>query len=198
MSIKSTVGGAAAGLALIFGYAQSQEGMCTLGWPTPLCVLPAEVSAELGSLEPAPSQRAEAYVVEPVSNFPETAESIEAPDWVSEELDQFAVIETQESAPEIIHNPTWVERPNERQIARFYPPRAQERGETGRIELECLIDEEGRLACVVANDANPGWGFAAAARRLARRLRVAPVDDTGAPTIGRRVAVAVLFEMPTR
>lgn len=195
MSTSSFLGGAALVITLVFGYAQSQDGMCALGWPAPLCLLaeadgPPEPDNVAGRRDVADPQSQDDFV----SPSPE----VEQPSWVedlpqNESFEEKPQVSTQVGP--VVPNPGWIERPSRRQINRYYPSRALERGEIGQVDMECLVDASGQLSCVVIRDENPNWGFAAAALRLSRRLRVATCDDAGKPTTGQRATVSVRFEL---
>ena len=97
--------------------------------------------------------------------------------------------------PSVITNPTWLERPNARDFARYYPERALERGQEGRVSLACIVAADGRIACTVTSDDPHGWGFGEAALRISRHFRMAPATRDGAPTSGGRVNVPIRFNV---
>lgn len=97
--------------------------------------------------------------------------------------------------PSVITNPTWLERPNARDFARYYPERALERGQEGRVNLTCLVAADGRISCTVTAEDPTGWGFGEAALRISRHFRMAPATRDGAPTSGGRVNVPIRFNV---
>lgn len=97
--------------------------------------------------------------------------------------------------PSVITNPTWLERPNARDFARYYPERALERGQEGRVNLACLVAADGRIACTVTSEDPTGWGFGDAAMRISRHFRMAPATRDGAATSGGRVNVPIRFNV---
>lgn len=98
-------------------------------------------------------------------------------------------------APAVITNPQWLERPNERDYARYYPARAIERERTGRVVLDCTVNSSGNISCSVASEDPTGWGFGDAAVRISRHFRMAPATADGRPTDGGRVRVPINFRL---
>ena len=73
--------------------------------------------------------------------------------------------------------PAWVAAPTLKQVAAAYPPRARADRAAGRAELSCRPGAGGRLRdCGVVSETPGGYGFGAAARRLAE----ASLRTTGA------------------
>ncbi len=97
--------------------------------------------------------------------------------------------------PSVITNPTWLERPNARDFARYYPERALERGQEGRVNLACIVAADGLIACTVTSEDPAGWGFGEAAIRISRHFRMAPATRDGAATSGGRVNVPIRFNV---
>ena len=83
-----------------------------------------------------------------------------------------------------ILDPVWLEQPNARDYARYYPPRALDRGQVGSATIECLVAADGRLSCRVLSETPPGWGFGEASLRVSRHFRLAPATSNGLPTSG--------------
>jgi periplasmic protein TonB len=97
--------------------------------------------------------------------------------------------------PSVITNPTWLERPNARDFERYYPPRALEREQEGRVSLDCVVAADGRISCTVTSEDPSGWGFGEAAIRISRSFRMAPATRDGVPTSGGRVRVPITFRL---
>lgn len=97
--------------------------------------------------------------------------------------------------PSVITNPTWLERPNARDFERYYPPRALERNQEGRVSLDCIVAADGRISCTVTSEDPTGWGFGEAALRISRHFRMAPATRDGVPTSGGRVRVPIRFNL---
>jgi protein TonB len=97
--------------------------------------------------------------------------------------------------PSVITNPQWLQRPDARDFARYYPPRALERGQEGRVSLDCIVSADGRIACTVTSEDPTGWGFGEAAVRISRHFRMAPATRDGVPTSGGRVRVPIRFNL---
>lgn len=81
------------------------------------------------------------------------------------------------------------------QMARvFYPAAAQEQGIGGRVVLECPVDQDGRLACVVVEETPVGMAFGAAALRMSEDWRISSRTRDGQPTAGGRIRRTLVFE----
>jgi protein TonB len=97
--------------------------------------------------------------------------------------------------PSVITNPQWLERPNSRDFARYYPPRALERNQEGRVVLNCIVGADGRIGCSVESETPSGWNFGEAAIRISRSFRMSPRMENGAATEGGRVRVPITFQL---
>ena len=85
---------------------------------------------------------------------------------------------TEPSSPTIT-NPRWQQTP--RDLARYYPRRAQQMAIKGSATLDCLVDLTGRLGCSVVAESPAGWNFGAAALRISRDYRMSPALLDGQP-----------------
>lgn len=99
------------------------------------------------------------------------------------------------ATPARLTNPVWLERPNAADFSRYYPPRALDREQGALVRLSCLVDADGRIACTVASEDPPGWGFGEAALRISRHFRMAPATRDGEPTLGGRIEVPIRFSV---
>lgn len=98
-------------------------------------------------------------------------------------------------AAEIITGARFVEQPDANDYGEHYPSFAMEQGVEARVTLNCIIDADGRLRCIVENEEPLGLGFGAATLRIARLFRVAPEAEGGAPTVGRRIRRTIVFRL---
>jgi protein TonB len=96
------------------------------------------------------------------------------------------------AGPAEIMSPRWQERP--RNLQRFYPQRALERGVEGEVMLNCLVRVSGLLACTIVSESPRGWGFADAAQRIAAAHRMMPATRDGVAVEGR-YAMRVPFQI---
>ena len=87
------------------------------------------------------------------------------------------------SEPVVITTPTWIERP--RHPERWFPRQAFMQGIAGEVVLDCDVDVDGRLACVVASETPPGQGFGDAALRIAEAHVMRPAMQNGIAVRGR-------------
>lgn len=84
--------------------------------------------------------------------------------------------------PEIV-DPHWRRRP--RDLARYYPSRALQRGTEGAVVLDCLVNQQGRLGCTVVSETPQGWDFGAAALRISQDYEMIPATRDGVPVDAR-------------
>jgi protein TonB len=98
--------------------------------------------------------------------------------------------------PSVITNPVWLEQPDARDYARYYPERAQEREVEGRATVECIVGADGRLSCTVTSEDPPGYGFGDATLRVTRHFRIAPSTRDGVATSGGRIRRTVRWQLP--
>lgn len=98
--------------------------------------------------------------------------------------------------PSVITNPVWLEQPDARDFARYYPDRATERDMEGRATIECIVGADGRLSCTVVSEDPPGYGFGEATLRAARHFRIAPATRDGVPTSGARIRRTIRWQLP--
>ena len=89
----------------------------------------------------------------------------------------------------------WLQRPSAQDFSRYYPPRAIDRSQEGRVTLDCLVDAGGHISCSVADESPTGWGFGEAALRIARSFRAAAQTSDGRATSGGRVRVPITFRL---
>jgi len=80
----------------------------------------------------------------------------------------------------------WLEQPGANDYARNYPEEAFHRGVEGRVILDCIIADDGYLACAPQDD-GADFDFERATLAVASKLRAAPQMEDGQPTAGRRV-----------
>jgi periplasmic protein TonB len=85
--------------------------------------------------------------------------------------------------PREITNPRWLQRPSDLGI--YYPRRAEARGVTGEVVLDCLVSTIGRLDCDIVSETPRSWGFGEAALAIARDHRMAPATHDGVAVQGR-------------
>jgi protein TonB len=63
----------------------------------------------------------------------------------------------------------------------YYPGRARDRGVEGVVQLDCVVQVDGRLNCTIVSETPGGWQFGNAALRMARDHRMAPAARDGVP-----------------
>lgn len=93
-------------------------------------------------------------------------------------------------SPEPSERSAWAQQPGSEDLARHYPAFALFFGVEGRVVLECVIQDDGRLSrCVVQSEDPAGWGFGAAASQLT------PYFRAHEHLSGRRARVPVRFQV---
>jgi len=91
-------------------------------------------------------------------------------------------------------NVEWLERPDSARISLLYPVQAFRQGLSGQAILDCIVDAEGRLACLILSEEPAGQGFGEAAIRASRLFRMAPETRDGRRTAGGRVRIPIRFD----
>ena len=85
-------------------------------------------------------------------------------------------------AATVITSPHWIQTLQAEDIARSYPAAAARSEISGAAELECAVDQDGRMsACRVFAEAPENAGFGAAALQTAVKFRIAPASLPPAP-----------------
>jgi len=97
--------------------------------------------------------------------------------------------------PSVITRPQWIERPSARDFSRYFPRRALDRNQEGRVVLDCIVGADGRIGCSVTEEEPSGWEFGDAALRISRSFRIAPQLENGQPAEGGRVRVIIPFRI---
>lgn len=92
-----------------------------------------------------------------------------------------------------VRRPIWDRTPTARRLSALYPERALERGREGEARLHCMVQGDGSLDCVRAEE-TPG-GFGPAALRVARTFRHAPQLADGSSAAGSPVNLRVVFRI---
>jgi TonB family protein len=92
-----------------------------------------------------------------------------------------------------ISDVSWVREPSSRDFARYFPRRALDQGQSGRVTLDCVIAGNGRLDCSVAQENPSGYGFGDAALSISRNARVRPTLPDGSSAAGRHLRLPLSF-----
>ncbi len=90
--------------------------------------------------------------------------------------------------------PQWAQRASARDLAAAYPDAAARRQIEGRVVLDCLIGADLAIRCRATSETPSGYGFAAAALRVAQRYRSLPTMADGRPAAGERAIIAISFK----
>ena len=99
------------------------------------------------------------------------------------------------AAPSEIKRPIWIRTPTGEDYARFYPSAAMDKVSVARTSMRCEVAVDGWLSnCTVTLEEPPGFGFAAAAMRLATRFQMKATDRDGEATAGRIIVIPIRFQ----
>jgi TonB family protein len=97
---------------------------------------------------------------------------------------------------QLIARPHFVRLPKPSRFRQFYPDKAQALHQTGRAVVFCKVLRSGALtACEVASETPEGFGFGAAALKLASDFQVSPADIPCAEDVCACVRLPILFQI---
>ena len=187
MSVRATSFAAAAGVMSLAAIAALTATFTNFVLPMPPAPAPIDVFRPPEPTPPPP-------VVPQTQNLPPAAEPFEPTDLSYEEpahVEEIAtgpVVGEPYFGPPTITNPRWVRTP--RELARYYPRRAMERGVEGQVVLDCSVTNTGLLNCAVVSETPRNWGFGEAALRISRDYQMVPATRDGVPIEGRYRMVA--------
>lgn len=100
-------------------------------------------------------------------------------------------------APPMITQPSWSQLPSARDMARFYPERAQRRGVEGSATISCGVTATGALrACSIVGESPAGEGFGEAALKMSSRFKMRPMTRDGQAVSGGTVRIPIRFTLP--
>jgi TonB family protein len=88
----------------------------------------------------------------------------------------------------------WISRPGASAFDQYYPHAARNAGIQGNAMLDCIVNADGSLRCLVANESPAGGGFGDAAIHIAPGFRVLQSED-GASAVGKRIRVSITFRL---
>lgn len=96
----------------------------------------------------------------------------------------------------VLTGAVFLQRPGAGEFDRFYPPRANQAQQGGRVVLDCLVASTGRVSCTVVSETPDGWHFGDAAMRLSQYFRLGAQTADGRPTSGGHIRIPITFTAP--
>ncbi|HEY3800633.1 MAG TPA: energy transducer TonB [Caulobacteraceae bacterium] len=99
--------------------------------------------------------------------------------------------------PKVLTGCHWAALPKDADMARYYPPRANQMSVEGEVKIICSVRRDGRLrGCRVYSEDPPDMGFGRAALKLSASFRMNPLACDGEPAVGKKVAIPIHFVVP--
>jgi len=185
--------------ATSFVAAAALLGLATIGALTMTWVQQNEIDLGPGPVidtivQPPPPPPSDPIVQQTTDTRPIVSDPVATVDPVSTEPQQSSFVTDYVApySPPVVSDPQWVRRP--RDLARYYPPRALERGMEARVVMDCAVSVQGLLNCSVVSETPENWGFGEAARRISRDYQMVPATRDGMP-IEARYRLVVPFEL---
>jgi len=87
-----------------------------------------------------------------------------------------------------------MQTPSAGDVRKSYPASAQHAGISGRVLLECRIDDEGRLrSCLVVYETPTGQQFGEASLRMSAKFRMRAEDGEARPVMGRTIRIPIVW-----
>lgn len=91
----------------------------------------------------------------------------------------------------------WLKRPGVDDFLAVFPEQARRQGISGRATLRCEVSARGTMqACIVVEETPAGFGYGAAALRLAPKFIMSPPMQDGRPVPGFLVRIPIVFNVP--
>lgn len=107
--------------------------------------------------------------------------------------------ESQGASRAVITKPDWLRRPAAQIMAENYPLAAQRAMVSGQASILCRVLATGTLeACSVVDESPAGFGFGAAAVKMARWFQMRPLTLDGKPVAGGEVEIPIHFNIMRR
>ena len=98
--------------------------------------------------------------------------------------------------PPMITNPDWMRRPTGSEVERYFPDRAQRSRVSGRAVIQCGVRVAGTLSdCILVDKSPAGFGFGAAALKMAGSFQMRRQTKDGQPVAGAEVMIPINFNM---
>jgi protein TonB len=101
-------------------------------------------------------------------------------------------------APKVrqISRPDWLRKPDNDDMLRFYPQRAQEQEIEGKATIRCVVNANGTVSnCSVVSEEPEGSGFGQATIRASSKFRMRPQMVDGEPMEGATVNITLRWTL---
>jgi hypothetical protein len=94
--------------------------------------------------------------------------------------------------PRVVWDP-----PTTRSLAELYPTQLTRHRPSGRVEMDCVIEEGGAPNCTVTRETPLDYGFGVAALRASALFRATPMlSDGTTPSVGMQTRLIINFPGP--
>lgn len=93
-----------------------------------------------------------------------------------------------------LRNYYWVSLPDTNDYVMIYPRNAWDAEAQGRVQLNCIVQRGGKIACRARDDGQPLYDFERAATMISTRFRLA-ARGQDLEIVGYRVDVGVQFRL---
>ncbi|MCX7357212.1 MAG: hypothetical protein NT015_03550 [Alphaproteobacteria bacterium] len=94
-----------------------------------------------------------------------------------------------------LQNYYWVSLPDTNDYVMIYPRNAWDAEAQGRVQLNCIVQPGGKIACRARDDGQPRYDFERAATMISTRFRLTARGQDLDSIVGYRVDVGVQFRL---
>ncbi len=96
---------------------------------------------------------------------------------------------------EFARNWVYSARPRVDDYTLLYPRNAWFAQVQTGVVLNCIVQEDGSIACAAKDDGMPEYDFEQAARNLSTQFRLEPLTSDGESVAGKRIVLRIVFAL---